>query len=136
VNRVRLVRWLFWAAGGYGLVALLPNYALERQIGEDYPPPITHPEYFYGFVGVAVAWQLAFLVMGTDPIRYRPLMLPAVVEKYSFAIAAIVLLWQGRIPGIVFGFSMVDLLLGSLFVWAYFATPSGNVPDAVAPSDG
>jgi hypothetical protein len=64
------------------------------------------------------------------------LMLPAVVEKYSFAIAAIVLLWQGRIPGIVFGFSMVDLLLGSLFVWAYFATPSGNVPDAVAPSDG
>jgi len=39
---------------------------LEYYIGEQDPPPITHPEFFYGFVGVAVAWQMLFLLMSRD----------------------------------------------------------------------
>ena len=61
----------FFIAGIYGLLALVPMYFLEGRIGRDYPPPINHPEHFYGFLGVAVAWQAAFLVIGRDPVRFR-----------------------------------------------------------------
>lgn len=116
----RVFRW----AGIYGLVTLLPQYALERQVGVDFPPPITHPEYFYGFVGLALAWQLAFLVIARDPVRYRPLMLVGVLEKLSFGLAAVVLFALGRIVAPVLVFGVIDLVLGALFVLAYRATPA------------
>ena len=83
---MRFAKVVFLVAGIYGLIVLLPLYFMEEQTGRDYPPPITHPEYYYGFTGVAVAWQLAFLVMSREPVRYRPLMIPAIVEKASFGI--------------------------------------------------
>jgi hypothetical protein len=115
-------KWVFRLAGIYGLLALLPMYALERQIGIDSPPTITHPEYFYGFIGVAVAWQLVFIVMGQQPARYRPLMLPAVVEKFSFAGAGLMLYLQGRLSGPTLGFALIDFLLGVLFLSAFVLT--------------
>ena len=118
----RFARRVFTAAGIYGLIALLPQYFLEERIGRDYPPPITHPEHFYGFVGVAAAWQLAFLLIGRDPARYQPLMPVAVIEKLVFAIPAAVLYAQGRIPASVLAFGGIDLLLGTLFLVSYFRT--------------
>lgn len=53
-------------------------YPLEDRIGRDLPPPITHPEYFYDSIGVTIAWQVAFLVIARDPVRYRVLMIPAI----------------------------------------------------------
>jgi hypothetical protein len=112
-------RRVFLFAGIYGLVVLVPMYFLEGRIGRDQPPPITHPEYFYGFLGVAVAWQVAFLVIARDPARFRPLMVPAVLEKATFGFAAIALATAGRIPGAVLASALVDLALGVLFVIAY-----------------
>jgi hypothetical protein len=113
-------RWVFRGAGIYGLLALLPHYFIEGQVGRDYPPPITHPEYFYGFVGVAVAWQLAFLCIGQDPARYRLIMLPAFLEKLSFSSAVLVLYLQRRVSGPVSGFALLDFSLGVLFLIAYW----------------
>lgn len=112
-------RHLFRIAGVYGLVVLLPQYVLEARLGRDYPPPITHPEHYYGFLGVAVAWQIAFLVVAMDPARYRPLMPVAFVEKATFGVAAVVLFARERaaIPVLVFG--LVDLALGALFLVAW-----------------
>lgn len=115
----RFSQWLFRGAGIYGLLLLTPQYWLEAELGRDQPPPITHPEFFYGFLGVAIAWQLAFLVIGQDPLRYRPLMLPAMVEKGSFGLAAVALYWQDRLAPIALGFGCADLALGLLFVVAY-----------------
>lgn len=112
----------FRFAGVYGLIALFPQYFLEAQIGRDYPPPITHPENFYGFIGVALAWQVLFLILSTDPLRYRPMMIPAVLEKLTFGVATAVLFSQGRIPGIVFAFGTVDLFLALLFTLAFVRT--------------
>ncbi len=119
---MRFARFLFLIAGIYGLVALLPYYFLEEKMGLDYPPPITHPEYYYGFIGVAVAWQVLFLILAKDPVRYRLMMIPAVIEKASFGIATAVLYAQGRIPALMLGGGIIDLLLGALFVVAYFKT--------------
>lgn len=119
---MRFARYLFLIAGVYGLLALLPQYFLEEKNGRDYPPVITHPEYYYGFIGVAVAWQILFLLLARDPVRYRLMMIPAVIEKASFGIAAVVLYSQNRIPALMFGGGLIDLLLGALFVAAYFKT--------------
>jgi hypothetical protein len=119
---MRFARRVFLGAGVYGLLVLLPFFFLERRIGRDHPPAMAHPEYFYGFVGVAVAWQLAFLTIGTDPARYRPLMLAAMVEKFSFVVAVAALWANGRVAGPILGGAAGDLVLGVLFVAAYLRT--------------
>jgi hypothetical protein len=72
---MRFAKWMFLLAGVSGILLVVPPYFLERQTGEDYPPSITHPEYYYGFFGVTLAWQVMFLVIATDPVRYRRAML-------------------------------------------------------------
>lgn len=121
-TRPRFATWVFRLAAIYGLVVLLPQYFLEDQVGRDFPPPITHPENFYGFIGVALAWQVAFLIIARDPVRYRLLMLPAILEKASFGIAVLVLYFQGRVPGLLVVFGVIDLLWGVLFIAAYATT--------------
>lgn len=124
---MNFARRVFWWAGVYGLVALTPLYFLEERIGRDLPPPITHPEHFYGFIGVALAWQFAFLVIARDPARYRPLMLPAMLEKFSYAAPVAALFVQGRVAAPVLVTGMVDLVLCALFVMAYLRTPRSEV---------
>ena len=114
-------RVFFWA-GVYGLVVMLPQYFLEARIGADSPPAITHPEYFYGFVGVVIAFQLVFLVIAKDVVRYRLLMVPAMVEKITFVVAVIVLYFQHRVPDMVVGFAAIDSILFVLFGWAFLST--------------
>jgi hypothetical protein len=122
----RFALWVFLIAGVYGVLALLPLYFLEGRFGRDYPPAVAHPEFFYGFVGVALAWQVAFLVIAHDPVRHRPLMIPAVLEKFSFAVAAGVLFAQGRLPDTMLAGGVVDALLGVLFLVAFWRTASGQ----------
>ena len=112
-------KWVFLVAGIYGLLALVPQYFLESRTGIDYPPAITHPEYYYGFIGVAVAWQIGFLIISRDPKRFRPLMLAAVFEKYSYALAVLFLFMQGRIASVVLVTGLIDLVLGTLFAIAF-----------------
>ena len=116
-------RRLFLVAAGYGFLALVPQYLLFEKNGRDYPPAITHPEYYFGFIGVALAWQVGFLVIARDPVRYRLLMLPAILEKALFGIPAVVLFALGRLGIPMFAGGTVDLLLGLLFAVAYVRTP-------------
>jgi hypothetical protein len=113
---------VFLVAAIYGLIVLLPQYFLEEKTGRDFPPAITHPEYFYGFIGIAVAWQLVFLIIARDPIRYRPLMPVAVVEKIAFGFPAVALYLAGRLSSQMLGAGILDLILGVLFVIAYKRT--------------
>ena len=119
----KFARSVFTVAGWYGLIVMLPQYFLEAKIGRDYPPPITHPENFYGFIGVTVAWQLMFLVISRDPVRYRAAMIPAIVEKVTFVVAVAVLYAKGRVATAVLGVTAIDLVLGILFTIALGRTP-------------
>ena len=116
---MQFARWVFCSAGIVGLLMLLPMYFLEEQIGRDQPPPIAHPEFFYGFIGVAVAWQFAFLVISLDPPRYRLLMLPAVIEKASFSSAAVVLFIGGRLALPMLAAGLLDAAWGVLFAISF-----------------
>ena len=94
---MRFARWTFRVAGVYGLLSVGPLNFLESRIGRDQPRPITHPEYFYVFIGVTLAWQILFLRISTDPVRYRSAMLYAVLEKAAFAVAATILFAMQRV---------------------------------------
>jgi hypothetical protein len=126
---MKFARSLFSIAGIYGLLVLLPQYFLEAKTGRDFPPPITHPEYYYGFIGVALSWQVLFLILARDPVRYRAMMIPAVLEKATFGIAAVVLFLLGRVSAVMLGFGIVDLVFGALFAIAYAKTGAGQVDD-------
>lgn len=119
---MKFARYSFLIAGIYGLIALAPQYFMEAKNGRDFPPAITHPEYYYGFIGVALAWQIVFLIISRDPARYRPVMLAAMFEKFSFAIAAVVLFLQNRLHAMMLGAGMLDLILGVLFVISFLKT--------------
>ena len=125
---MKFAKRVFLVAGIYGLIAILPMYFMEARTGQDYPPAITHPEFFYGFVGVTLAWQVLFLVLSGNPVRYRPMMIPAILEKVGFVIAATVLFFQNRIPTPPLIGASIDLVLAVFFVLAYLKTPSQQTP--------
>ena len=115
---LKFAQRVFLVAGIYGIVALLPQYFIELGL----PALIERPEHFYGFIGVALAWQFVFLLIARDVERYRPLMLIGVVEKLSFGVAvAILYAWNRVSPGVL-GAGVIDLALGALFVLAFHAT--------------
>ena len=111
-------RWVsLWYRGAaiYGLLALLPQYLVAPPAGAAVP--------HYGFIGTAAAFQLAFWVIGGDPVRYRALMPVSVVEKLAFGVPVAILFVRGEVPAAVFAFGLIDLVLGAGFLLAWKATP-------------
>ena len=124
---MRFARMVFLAAGLWGVLIVTPLYFLYDTVGRQYPPPITHPDFYYGFVSVTLAWQVAFLLIGTDPIRFRPLMIAAILEKVGYLATLSTLYLQGRLQ---FGQLVVvspDAIFGLLFVAALITTSSNAV---------
>jgi hypothetical protein len=120
---LRFAKIVFWLAAIWGFLIITPLYFMFALISKNDPPPITHPGFFYGFVGVAMVWQLAFILMARDPIRFRPMMIPAILEKLVYSIPVIILVLQKRMHPADLVFSATDLLLAVLFLIAYLRTP-------------
>jgi len=126
---MKLARWVFLVAGVYGVIALLPMYFQEASVALTQPPAITHAEYYYGFIGVALAWQVLFFQLSRDPLRFRPMMIPTTLEKLSFGVAALVLYAQHRLPPLMLLAGCIDLFFAALFVLAYWRTRGlSNLP--------
>ncbi|PYV84038.1 MAG: hypothetical protein DMG93_06485 [Acidobacteria bacterium] len=81
---MKFAKVVFTIAGILGLLELVPLYFMYNVIGRQDPPVITHPGFYYGFVGTVVAQS-----------RMHPSDLP---------------------------FGVQDLLLGILFIAAFFKT--------------
>ncbi len=118
-------QWVYRGAAVYGTVVTLPLFFTEQRFGREHPPAVTHPEFYYGFLGLVIAWQLAFWVIGGDPVRYRPLMPATFIEKFAFVISTPLLVALGRTPLFMLLPVVGDGLLGVLFVAAWRQTPRG-----------
>jgi hypothetical protein len=114
---------IFRIAGIWGFLILTPILFLRDRIAVATPPAITHPEYFYGFLAVALLSQALFLLIATDPVRYRPVMAIAILQKFSYAVVIYWLTATHQSPSNLAIFATIDLLLGMLFVVAYLKTP-------------
>ena len=123
---MKFAKRVFFIAGVYGFVVLVPQYFMEGKMGRDFPPAITHPELYYGFIGLGLAWQVLFFIIAGDPIRYRGAMWPAILEKVSFGVAVIVLFAQGRVAVPLVGPAVIDLTFATLFFLALRSTASNT----------
>lgn len=125
---MKFARVVFAAAGVWGFLVLTPLFFMFDAIGRQDPPPITHPGLYYGFVTTALAWQVAFLVIASNPIRYRVLMIPSMLEKFGYITVVVLLFLQNRVrvPDLVL--AMLDLLFGVSFVAAFAATGESTFP--------
>jgi hypothetical protein len=120
---MKFAKIVFRAAGIWGILIITPLYFIFDLIGRKDPPPITHPAFYYGFVGVALVWQFAFLIISTDPVRFRPLMIAAIFEKLAYSVPLLILISQKRTSPNDLIFAGIDLVLCMLFVMAYLRTP-------------
>ena len=119
---MRFARIVFTVAGMYGIVVLAPPLFLESKYSALYPPPIAHPEFFYGFFAVGIAWQVLFFILATDPIKYRAMMIPCMLEKIGYPVALIFLHFQNRIAPRMFALGSLDWVFLVLFAIAYIKT--------------
>lgn len=116
----------FRIAGIVGLLTILPMYFLYDAIGRHDPPALNHPQFYFGFLGVTVAWQIVFLVLSTDPVRYRPMMVVAMLEKLSFLGAVGTLLSLKMMNAQQALVVLPDAVMLCFFVAAYYRTPQDN----------
>ena len=127
---MKFAKVVFWVAGIWGVLMFTPLYFIFNLIGRQDPPPITLPGFYYGFAAMALAWQFGFFVIAWDPVRFRPMMIPSVLEKFAWGLTVVVLHVQGRISSGDMGMGVVDLLLGALFLLAFFRTASQRAATA------
>jgi len=121
-------KWTYRIAGIYGLIVLLPMYFAVGQIEQQKPPAVTHVEFYYGFVGLAVTWQLLFLLISTDVHRYRRLMPVSWLEKLVFGVPVMILAFRGQVGRDIIIGGVIDLALGLLFVVSWVVSePHGDI---------
>ncbi|MGD1934601.1 MAG: hypothetical protein ACFB0Z_08870 [Candidatus Phaeomarinobacter sp.] len=108
-------KWIFRIAGIYGLLVITPLFFADTS-GMAEPVP------YYGFAGLALAFQILFLLISTDPMRYRPAMLVCVLEKLA-ALPFIVLYLAGRGDEQFFIGGIIDQALAIAFIAAFLMTP-------------
>ena len=106
----------------WGIAVLTPLYWLVDISGRHYSVPSDYPQFFYGFIGVAIAWQIAFLIIGSNPARFRTFMIPAMIEKFGYVATLLFLYSQSRISALDMQPAIPDGLLGLLFVAAFLRT--------------
>jgi hypothetical protein len=119
---MKFAKIVFWIAAVWGFLTLTPLYFMFDMIGRQDPPPMTHPAFYYGFVGTALAWQLAFIVIARDPVRFRTMIILSVLEKVGYGGAAMILYLQHRMHASDLVFAVADLIFAALFVVAFLRT--------------
>ncbi len=110
---VKVSKWVFGIAGISGLALLLPLYFKPV-------PSDVGAEYYYGFIGVGSAWQIAFLFIASNPGKYHIMMIPSALEKLTFAGALFLLHSKGAVLSAPFAAAFMDTGFAALFLIAFF----------------
>jgi hypothetical protein len=119
---MKFAKIVFWIAGIWGVLVLTPLYFIFDMIGRNDPPPITHPAFYYGFISLGLTFQIVFIVIARDPVRLRPMMIPAALEKFGYGATLLVLYLQNRLHPQDLALGGIDVLFGALFLSAFFKT--------------
>jgi hypothetical protein len=123
---VKFAKVVFTVAGIWGILVTMPLYFMYDYIGRQSPPAINHPEFYYGFAGVTLTWQVVFLLIARDPARLRVMIIPSILEKFSYVIANLVLFANQKMSAAQALPSATDLILALLFIAAFLKTRSAT----------
>ena len=125
-------RWVFTIGGIWGVLIIGPLFFIESVMADATGKPFSHPDTYYGFLASTFGWQIVYLLIGRDPLRYRPLMLLGALGKFIYAGAAWTLFVQGRIVITVPMLASPDILLAILFEVAWFKSKAPRTQPAAA----
>ncbi|HTH81564.1 MAG TPA: hypothetical protein VL490_01440 [Mucilaginibacter sp.] len=114
---IKMVQYIFLISGVYGILMLLPQFFRENIFA-----PLTHPEFFYGFLIVTMGFQAIFLLIASNPARYRQAMLVCLIPKAGFVSTCYLLFIQNRLAKDMFITSFGDMLMLLLFCYSYIIT--------------
>jgi len=112
---MKLARWIFLVAGAVGLLSMIPLVFAGKMMG------VKQPEYYYGFIFLNICWQILYLFISTNPLRYRPIMVPAFLAKGSGTAALTWLYFRGQVSGQWVVIGAVDGIFAILFLVAFWA---------------
>ena len=122
---MKLAKWIFLIAGTLGLLVTIPLAFTEKVMELIMPPRVNHPEFFYGFVFLNMCWQVLYVFLSTDPVRYRPIMIPAFLAKASGTVVLTWLYLQGQVSSQWITAATVDGIFAVLFLIAFWAAGRG-----------
>jgi hypothetical protein len=112
---MKFAKIVFWIAGALGLVA---SVGLYLQPGS---------YLYYGLIAGVLSWQVVFFLIAWDPRRYRPMMIPSMLEKLIWVVTLGYLHLRGQVTASELASGVIPHgLLGVLFVIAYRMTPKGR----------
>lgn len=121
---MKFARWVFLIAGILGLLPVLLLAYDTIANGEVILPDFASMGlFFYVFVFQYVCWQILYIVLASDPVRYRPVMIPSFFAKVSAPFNPIWLF--------LFGFNywipiaVVDVVFAILFLIAFWSAGRG-----------
>lgn len=132
---MKFTKTVFWIAAIYGFILLTPMYFLMNTIGQEAPPTISHPEFYYGFVGVTLLWQCIFVFIALDPFRYQAIIRIAILEKFSYTVPVLILYSLGKVQLNILGTALADPIFAILFIIAYFRISFLRVPRSGVASE-
>lgn len=119
---MKFANWTFRIAGIYGLLVMIPIAFAEKLMEQMMPPVVNHPEFFYGFVLLNICWQVVYLFLARDPLRFQPIMAPAFLAKASAPCILFWLVLQGRISSQWILTAVIDGVFAFLFLTAFLIT--------------
>ncbi len=119
---MKFAKIVFWIAGIWGVLILCPLYFMSSSIGLKDPPAVTHLGYYFGFLNVSLAWQLAFFIIATDPVRFRPIMVASIAEKVFYTVSILALCSFRLVSKAEALAALPDFLFAALFTTAYGKT--------------
>ena len=125
---MRFAKIVFRGAAVWGILVLTPLYFQYSGGPGARDASFSYPQAYFGFLGVTLAFQLVFWVIGSAPGRFRPLMIPAMIEKLGYIIPATLLFARGQIVPRQAISALPDLVLLVLFIAAYLKTTSDSAP--------
>jgi len=77
-------------------------------------------------------WQIAFLIIGTDPIRFRPMMVATILEKLVYVATMVTLYLDGSLQASQAAVAVPDFILAMLFVAAFVRTAEAKQRPALS----
>jgi len=132
---MKFTKVVFFIAAVYGFTLLIPMYFLMNIIGQEAPPAISHPEFYYGFLGVTLLWQCIFVLIALDPLHYKSIIPIAVLEKLAYTVPVLILYSIDKVQANILVTALADPIFAILFIAAYFRMSLRGPRSAIGAED-